>query len=240
MSGRLYLVPNGLGGEALDAVLPRPVAAIAARLDYFVGENAKSTRAFLKRVDAMVPLARPIRDIEIVELDVSTDVATLPRLLAPIVAGRDGGLVSEAGCPAVADPGALLVRLAHREGVIVEPLVGPSAILLALMASGLDGQRFAFNGYLPTDARDRDAAIRDAEQRSRQRRETQVFIETPYRNAALVAALVASCRPDTRLCIAADLTLPSQSIATRTVAEWRGGTPDLAKRPTIFLLLAAT
>ena len=237
--GRLYLVPNALGPGDLPTVLPAATAGIAARLDYFIGENAKSTRAFLKRVDAMAPLERPIQQIEIAELDVATPDAALPRLLAPIVAGRDGGLVSEAGCPAVADPGATLVRLAHRQGIEVCPLVGPSALLLALMASGLDGQRFAFNGYLPTDARARADAIREAERRSAQLHQTQLFIETPYRNLALFAALVEHCRPDTLLAVACDLTLDSQWIASRPVSAWRGTTVDLQKRPTVFLLLAA-
>lgn len=238
-AGKLYLIPNALGDGDLQAVLPASTSAIAARLDYFIGENAKSTRAFLKRVDAVAPLARPIQQIEIAELDVSTSEKALPALLAPILAGRDGGLVSEAGCPAIADPGATLVRLAHRHAVEVVPLVGPSAILLALMASGLDGQRFAFDGYLPSDARERVDAIRAAEKRSAQLRQTQAFIETPYRNQALFAALVAHCRPDTMLCLASDLTLATQSIETRTVTRWAGVAPQLHKRPTVFLLLAS-
>ena len=237
-AGRLYLVPNALGPGDLQAVLPAATAGVAARLDYFVGENAKSTRAFLKRVDAVVPLSRPVQQIEIVELHVSTPASALPALLAPIVAGRDGGLVSEAGCPAIADPGAGLVRLAHRHDVEVVPLVGPSALLLALMASGLDGQRFAFDGYLPSDARERIDAIREAERRSAERQQTQTFIETPYRNQALLAALVAHCRPDTMLCVACDLTLDTQRVETRSVQAWRGTTIDLDRRPTVFLLLA--
>ncbi len=237
-AGRLYLVPNALGPGTLRAVLPVETSAIAASLDYFIGENAKSTRVFLKRVDAVVPLAKPIQQIEIAELDVATPANALPALLAPILAGRDAGLVSEAGCPAVADPGATLVRLAHRHGIDVRPLVGPSALLLALMASGLDGQRFAFNGYLPTDARERAEAIQQAERRSIQLHQTQIFIETPYRNLALFAALLDSCRPDTLLCVACDLTLETQWIASRTAKAWKGTTVDLHKRPTVFLLLA--
>ena len=238
MAGILYLIPNALGHGALQAVLPAPTAAIAARLDYFVGENAKSTRAFLKRVDEVAPLSKSMREIEIVELNVSTSSDVLPALLAPILHGRDGGLVSEAGCPAVADPGAGLVRLAHSHGIEVRPLVGPSAILLALMASGLDGQRFAFNGYLPTDAPERAKAIRDFERLSTQHRQTQIFIETPYRNQALLAAMLEHCKPQTLLCVACDLTLDSQSIATRTVEHWRGTIMNLHKRPTVFLMLA--
>ncbi len=238
MPGALYLIPNALGPGALQAVLPAQTSSIAARLDYFVGENAKSTRAFLKRVDEVEPLEKPLREIEIVELNVSTAAAALPALLAPIAQGRDGGLVSEAGCPAVADPGAGLVRLAHRHGVEVRPLVGPSAILLALMASGLEGQRFAFNGYLPTDTGERAKAIRDFERLSAQYRQTQIFIETPYRNHALLAALLEYCKPQTLLCVARDLTLASQSIGTQSIDDWRGATIDLHKRPTVFLMLA--
>ncbi|MGI9026882.1 MAG: SAM-dependent methyltransferase [Burkholderiaceae bacterium] len=238
MAGVLYLIPNALGAGALQAVLPAQTSAIAARLDYFVGENAKSTRAFLKRVDGVAPLAKPLREIEIVELNVATSSEALPVLLAPLLDGRDGGLVSEAGCPAVADPGAGLVRLAHSHGIEVRPLVGPSAILLALMASGLDGQRFAFNGYLPTDGAERAQAIRDFERLSTQRRQTQIFIETPYRNQALLAAMLEHCKPSTLLCVARDLTLDSQSIATRSIERWRGTTIDLHKRPTVFLMLA--
>ncbi len=238
MAGVLYLIPNALGEGALHAVLPAQTCSIAARLDYYIGESAKSTRAFLKRVDVVAPLACALQDIEIVELDVSTSEDAWPALLSPIAQGRDGGLVSEAGCPAVADPGAGLVRLAHRRGIEVCPLVGPSAILLALMASGLDGQRFAFNGYLPTDAGERAKAIYDFERLSARHGQTQIFIETPYRNQALWAALLEHCKSQTLLCAASDLTLDSQSIATRSVENWRGKTIALHKRPTMFLMLA--
>jgi 16S rRNA (cytidine1402-2'-O)-methyltransferase len=239
MSGVLYLIPNALGeGDAgtLATVLPASVIARTASLAYFVGENAKSTRAFLKRVG----VSRPIQEIEIRELNVNTPAAEIDRLLAPIVAGADGGLVSEAGCPAVADPGALLVRRAHERGVKVVPLVGPSSILLALMASGLDGQRFAFHGYLPVDAAERAKTLRELEQRSRKGRETQIFIETPYRNRALLDALVASCAPSTLITVAVDLTLESERIATHSASNWRKqvGAFDMHKRPAIFLMLA--
>jgi len=238
MSGILYLVPNALGPAPLVEVVPHATAVVAAKLAYFVGENAKSTRAFLKRVDAIVPLARPIQEVRIEILDTSTPASALAALLAPVLDGEDAGIVSEAGCPGIADPGALLVRLAHERGVEVRPLVGPSSLLLALMASGLDGQRFAFGGYLPTDAAARARAIRDAEERSKRERQTQVFIETPYRNRVLLAALLEHCRPDTWIGVACDLTQPSQWIATKTARQWKGVDADIDKRPTVFMLLA--
>jgi 16S rRNA (cytidine1402-2'-O)-methyltransferase len=238
MSGVLYLIPNTLGDgdtDALDAVLPAPVRARAAALGYYIGENAKTTRAFLKKVGT----ERPIQEIEIRELNVNTPAGEIDRLLAPILAGADAGLVSEAGCPAVADPGALLVRRAHERGVKVVPFVGPSSILLALMASGLNGQSFAFHGYLPVDASERAKRLRELEQQSRKAKQTQIFIETPYRNRALLDTLLASCAPSTLVCVAVDLTLASETIVSRAVSDWKKKpAPDLHKRPAIFLLLA--
>lgn len=238
MSGTLYLIPNTLGdgdAAALAAVIPDPVRAQAARLGYFIGENAKTTRAFLKRVGS----EKPIQEIEIRELNVNTPVAEIDGLLAPILAGSDAGLVSEAGCPAVADPGALLVRRAHQRGVRVVPLVGPSSILLALMASGMNGQSFTFHGYLPVDAAQRAKRLRELEQQSRKATQTQLFIETPYRNRALLETLLSTCTPSTLICVAVDLTLPSEQIVTRPVSEWRLDLLDLHKRPALFLMLAA-
>jgi 16S rRNA (cytidine1402-2'-O)-methyltransferase len=238
MSGVLYLVPNTLGEggpHALDAVLPAAVRSRAAVLQYYIGENAKTTRAFLKKVVT----TRPIQEIEIRELNVNTPAGEIDKLLAPILAGTDAGLVSEAGCPAVADPGALLVRRAHERGVKVVPLVGPSSILLALMASGLNGQSFAFHGYLPVDAAERAKRLKDLEQQSRKAKQTQIFIETPYRNRALLDTLIATCAPSTLICVAADLTLETETIASRAAAEWKKApAPDLHKRPAIFLILA--
>jgi len=239
MNGTLYLIPNTLGDgdeAALAAVLPAPVRERAGALASYIGENAKTTRAFLKRIGT----ALPIQQIAIRELNVNTPQGEIDGLLAPLLAGVDTGLVSEAGCPAVADPGALLVRRAHEHGIRVVPLVGPSSILLALMASGLDGQRFAFHGYLPVESGARAKRLRELEQRSRHANETQIFIETPYRNAALFNALIATCAPSTRICVAVDLTLPGETIASRTIAAWKKTPPvDLHKRPAIFLMLAA-
>jgi len=222
----LYAIPTPLGGEARDA-LPAPALATIRNIRDFAVENAKSARAFLGA------LGLPVRELNIVEIADKAD------LLAPLRAGRALGLLSEAGCPAIADPGAQLVEAAHREGFRVVPLIGPSSITLALMASGLEGQRFAFCGYLPREAGPRAKRIRELETRSRRERETEVFIETPYRNEALFSALLEVCAPTTRLCVAADLTLPTESVRTRSVAEWRRSKGAIGKRPAVFLLLAA-
>jgi 16S rRNA (cytidine1402-2'-O)-methyltransferase len=243
MPGTLFLIPNTLGEtEALASVLPEQVQHITSQLDYFVAENAKTARAFLKLVNASHPLAKPLQEITISELNVNTPPAALAGLLAPLLAGRDGGLVSEAGVPAVADPGADLVRLAHQHGIPVRPLVGPSSLLLAVMASGLNGQSFAFNGYLPTDAAQRTVRIKELETRSRKEKQTQLFIETPYRNTAMLEALVGACAPGTLICVATDLSLATESIRTQTGAQWKsqlgaGKAPDFHKKPTVFLLL---
>jgi len=247
MPGILYLIPNALGPTAatpgaLNHVLPEQVQALTASLDYFVAENAKTARAFLKLIAIDHPLGRPLQEIEIAELNVNTPAAALAGLLAPLLAGRDAGLVSEAGVPAVADPGADLVRLAHQHGITVRPLVGPSSLLLSVMASGLNGQSFAFNGYLPTDAALRTKRIRELEQRSRSEKQTQLLIETPYRNGAMLEALVAGCQPGTLICVATDLSLETESVRTLTGAKWKAllaadRAPDFHKKPTVFLLL---
>lgn len=254
MPGTLFLIPNALdtlspeqskatSNDAILSAIPETVLATTAVLDYFVAENAKSARAHLKRVAALHPLARPLQEIQIAELNVRTDASSLPGLLAPIMEGRNAGLISEAGLPAIADPGADLVRLAHQHGIPVKPLVGPSSLLLALMASGLNGQSLAFNGYLPTDAAQRTKRIRLLEERSRSEKQTQIFIETPYRNAALLEALAKTCTANTLICAATDLTLPTEAIITQSAGKWlenlkAGRMPDLQKKPTVFLFLA--
>jgi len=233
-SGTLYLVPNTLGDAALPAaVLAESTLQTIRRLDYFVVEHAKSARRFLSQIQT----EKPLQQIEMVELSEHTAAVELPKLLAPLLAGRDGGILSEAGCPGVADPGAELVALAHRHGVRVAPLVGPSSILLALMASGMNGQGFAFRGYLPVEEGARQKALATLEGESARNKQTQIFIETPYRNQKMLAALLAHCRPGTRIGVAVDLTLATEWIATRSVAEWKKSPPpDLNKRPCIFLL----
>jgi len=248
MPGTLYLIPNTLGPteaapHALSHILPEQVQDIASKLDYFVAENAKTARAFLKLVAIDHPLARPLQEIRIAELNVNTPPQALAELLAPLLDGQDAGLVSEAGVPAVADPGADLVRLAHQRGVPVRPLVGPSSLLLAVMASGLNGQSFAFNGYLPTDAGQRAKRIQQLEQRSRSEKQTQLLIETPYRNGAMLEALITSCQPGTLVCVATALSLTTETVRTQTAAKWKtqlaaGKAPDFHKKPTVFLFLA--
>jgi 16S rRNA (cytidine1402-2'-O)-methyltransferase len=235
MAGRLYLLPAWLAEDTDPAaVLPAPVLERIRSLDTFVVEDAKSARRYL----AACGHPRPMREVAMAELNEHTPEGAVAALLEPALAGRDLGLLSEAGVPAVADPGAALVAHAHARGVVVVPCVGPSSILLALMASGLEGQRFRFAGYLPAEAMARRAAISELERRSARDGETQAFIETPYRNDALLADLLTLCRPSTRLCIAIDLTGTAESVRTWTVERWRLNAEPLGKRPAIFLLLA--
>lgn len=232
MTPALYVIPAPLGGAAPDA-LPAAAADTVRQLRDFVAENPKTARAYLSALG--MPCA--MRDLNIARLDEHTAATSVAALLAPLRAGRPLGLLSEAGCPGVADPGAELVQLAHREGFRVAPLIGPSSILLALMASGLGGQHFAFCGYLPRERDERKCRIRELERRSRSERQTQIFIETPYRNRALLATLLEVCRPETQLCVASDLTTPGETIVARPVAEWRRRPHDPGEKPAVFLLL---
>lgn len=225
-------MPALLGPAAVGGSIPADVRALICALDSIVAESAKSARQFLKAVGHPGPLSA----VQIAELNEHTPSSALPELLAPAKNGRALGLLSEAGCPGVADPGASLVALAHAQAIRVVPLVGPCSLLLALMASGLNGQRFCFQGYLPVEHAAREAAIRRVEAESRRDGSAQLFIETPYRNQKLLQSLLDACDGDTRLCLATDLTLPSETIATRTVAHWRGGVPALDRRPTVFIL----
>jgi 16S rRNA (cytidine1402-2'-O)-methyltransferase len=252
--GRLILMPNTLDfgvDDSLDLreVLPQRVIETAARLTHWAAENAKTTRSLLKRVDAVAPLAQPLQAVQIAELPRppkggragGDDSAAWQALLAPALAGHDLGLVSEAGLPAVADPGARLVALAHEAGVEVVPLSGPSSLLLALAASGLNGQSFAFVGYLPVDAAARTARIRELEALSARQQQTQLLIETPYRNDALRQALLSALKPGTRLSISVGLTLPGGWTQTATVADWRANRATLPDRvPAVFALLGCS
>ena len=236
MNPVLYLIPAPLGAPDTPCLLPHEQVQIAGLTD-FVVEAEKTARLHLKHLG----VTAPIRELNLQTLNEHTDLKTLPDLLRPLQEGRSMGIVSEAGCPAVADPGANLVALAHARGFEVRPLVGPSSLLLALMASGANGQSFAFKGYLPSEKDGRIQALKALEQHSRKHGETQIFIETPYRNDALLADAVGQLHPATRLCVACDLTLPTQTIISKAVADWRKlkEMPNLKKRPAIFVLYAA-
>ena len=232
-SGTLYLVPNLLGVVAPEAVLPARTIGVARRLTHWLVETPKAARAFLKSLD----LPHPIGGLKICAL---TDAANEGEAaLAALRAGHDVGLLSDAGCPGIADPGARVVAAAHAHAVRVTPLVGPSAILLALMASGMSGQRFCFHGYLPVRSEARAAALRSLERQSRADERTELFIETPYRNAALLRTMAEVLAARTRVCVAADLTLATEAIECRSAAEWRRHDPGrFDRRPAMFLLLA--
>ncbi|HEX8873535.1 MAG TPA: SAM-dependent methyltransferase [Nitrosospira sp.] len=229
--GILYLIPAPLGDGDMDWMIPAGVRQCMARLDHYIVEHPKTARRFLKRAGRT-----SLQSITMRILDEHTRPTEFECLLEPLLAGRDIGLLSEAGCPAVADPGAGLIRLAHQKNVRVVPLVGPSSILLALMASGLNGQRFAFHGYLPVDHGKRVNKIVELEKASIRHDQTQIFIETPYRNRKLLDCLISACRGDTVLCIASNVTLESEYISTKTIEEWRHAIPDLDNKPAIFLL----
>jgi len=231
-AGSLYLLPNTLGDTAADAVIPAAALHRARALEYFVAEDPKSARAFLKRIG----YPKPLQDARIERLDHNTRSRDIPALLDPVVMGEHAGLLSEAGLPAVADPGAVLVRLAHERNVRVVPLSGPSSIVLALAASGLEGQRFAFHGYLPVEKPELVAALKELERQSRRMDQTQIFIETPYRNDSTLATMLETLGDGTLVCVAADLTLESETVRTQPAAAWRKALPRLKGRPAVFLL----
>lgn len=233
--GTLYLIPVTLGDDNINKVLPVDVISFAQQLDTFVVESEKSARHFLSTIKTI----KPVRELTLNLLNEHTDDKDIAALLAPLLAGQDVGLMSDAGCPGIADPGAKLVELAYQKGIRVVPFVGPSSIVLSLMASGLNGQQFAFLGYLPIDKSLRNQKLKEIEKRSLSHKETQLFIETPYRNQHMLEAILSVCQPNTRLCVACDISLNTEIISTKTVANWKKNLlPDLHKRPTVFLLLA--
>jgi len=232
MTGKLYLIPTPISQESIAWVMPSAVQQCIAEISYYIVEHPKTARQFLKQINSKYPL----QELKMQTLNEHTQSKDLLVLLDPVLAGHNMGLLSEAGCPAVADPGAELVRLAHKNNITVVPLVGPSSILLALMASGLNGQRFTFNGYLPIESEARASKIVELEKLSISRDQTQIFIETPYRNQKLLEQLVKICCDSTDLCIASHLTFSSEMVATKSVKEWKRSLPDLNKIPTIFLL----
>lgn len=232
-AGKLYLIPSTLGDNEPAEVIPASVLALLPSIRTYVAEEVRTVRRYLSRAG----LKGHIDELEFHVLNEHTTPAEVEALL-PLFEAGDVGLVSEAGLPAVADPGSALVALCHRHGIEVVPLVGPSSLMLALMASGLNGQGFAFRGYLPAKADQLRSALKDIEKQSRALGQSEIFIETPYRNDGLLAEMLATLAPGTRLCLAADLTLPTQFVKTKTVAEWRRQTPAIGKRPCVFIILA--
>ena len=231
----LYLIPTTLGDTPHDRVLPAYNAGVIRSLRHFIVEEVRTARRFLKAVDRSIQ----IDDLTFYPMGKHADPARYSAYLQALRQGQDMGIISEAGCPAVADPGAAIVEIAQREGLHVVPLVGPSSILLAVMASGFNGQSFAFHGYLPIDGADRAKRLKQLEARSHAENQTQLFIETPYRNARLFADICAACSPRTRLCVAAGITTDAEWIRTHTIAQWKQcGLPDLGKTPAIFLIYA--
>lgn len=233
--GTLYMVPVTLGDDNLSYVIPADVMTLVQDLEYFVVENEKSARRFL----GAVKTNKPVRELNFQLLNEHSAEKDLPALIAPLLAGHNVGMLSEAGCPGIADPGALLAALAHKKNIRVSPLVGPSSILLGLMASGFNGQQFTFLGYLPSDKAARVAKLKALEKRSQGANETQIFIETPYRNQHMLEDILGSCSANTKLCVARNVSLETELVISKTIAEWKKNElPDLHKQPTVFLLLA--
>ncbi len=230
-NGKLYLIPTTLGETNPLEVLPLSVKKIVEKIDYFIVENEKSARGFIKSICP----AKSQPKLMISLLNKFTDPLEIPDLLDPCLEGYDMGILSEAGCPGIADPGAEVVKYAHQKNIRVIPLVGPSSILLALMASGFNGQNFAFNGYLPIDKDKRKKEIKRLEKLSFEADQTQLFIETPYRNDAFLSDLISTLSVNTKICVACDITLPTEMIKTKTAEEWKKTKVDLHKRPTLFI-----
>ena len=232
--GRLFLIPTTLGDNEPLEVLPISIKRAIEEINHYIVENEKSARRFIKKISPRK--SQP--DLQLNSLNKFTEPELIPTFLDPCLAGYDVGILSEAGCPAIADPGSEVVLLAHEKNIEVIPLVGPSSIFMALMASGLNGQSFAFNGYLPIDNRSRKAAIKRFEKLSESNNQSQIFIETPYRNDNLFDDFIKTLKDETLLCVGTDITLATESIQTKSVKEWRKQQLDLHKRPTIFIIQA--
>lgn len=232
MDTALYLIPVTLGDTEISKVLPEYNAGVIAGIRHFIVEDVRSARRFLRKVDPQFD----IDGSQFFELNKHTQPEVVANYLKPLQGGKPMGVISEAGCPAVADPGADVVAIAQRKGLKVVPLVGPSSIILSVMASGFNGQSFAFNGYLPIRPEERVKKLHQLEHRIYNEEQTQLFIETPYRNGKMIEDILKNCRPQTKLCIAANLTCEGEYVCTRTVKEWKGRIPDLSKIPCIFLL----
>jgi 16S rRNA (cytidine1402-2'-O)-methyltransferase len=230
--GTLYLIPTTLGDTAPEAVMPASVKDVINLVDEFIVEDERTARRYLKKAG----IERPLDSLVLHVLNKHTRPEETAGYLSAADQGKNIGIVSEAGCPGIADPGADVVKIAHSKGIKVVPLVGPSSVLLALMASGFNGQSFAFHGYLPKERGERIRKLKDLERTAQQKDQTQLFIETPFRNQHLLEDILANCAPATQLCIACDITLPTELIRTQAISEWKKQVPDINKRPAIFLL----
>lgn len=233
-NGKLYLIPTTLGDNEPLEVLPISIKQAIEQIDYYIVENEKSARHFIKKISPRK--SQPSLNISV--LNKYTEAEELPGMLQPCFQGKNVAVLSEAGCPGIADPGSNVVQLAHQKNIQVTPLVGPSSILLALMASGMNGQKFSFNGYLPIEKGERKTAIKQLERLSSDYNQSQIFIETPYRNDKLLAELLKTLKPNTEICVACDITLTSEYIATKKVSQWKKVKVDLHKRPAIFIIQA--
>lgn len=234
MNAKIYLIPTTLGESEIKSVIPQNIISIIEELNFFIVENIRTARRYIRKVSK----TKIIDDITFFELNKHTNTNDIISFLEPALSGNDIGIISEAGNPGIADPGADIVSIAHRKGIQVVPLVGPSSILLALISSGLNGQNFAFNGYLPVKQNEKVKKIQFLENRSKTDNQSQIFMETPYRNMKMLDDIFSSCKKNTLLCIACDITLNSEFIQTKTIAEWKKQKPEINKRPTIFILQA--
>jgi len=230
--GILYLIPVPLGDNNPEEVLPQSVKRAIDLIDTYVVENSKVARKFIKAIHSEKIQA----SLSLFELNKHTDSKEINNFIKPLLEGRNMGLMSDAGCPGVADPGAVVVKLAHEKGIKVVPLVGPSSILMSMMASGMNGQSFTFNGYLPIDKSDKKAALKNLERWSQERDQSQIFIETPYRNNQILDEMIQILNPNTLLCVACDISLPTEFIVTKSINLWKKAKPDLHKRPCIFII----
>jgi len=234
MTGKIYLIPTTLGDSDISSVIPNDVVEIVNQIDYYIVEDERTARRYLKKLK----IVKTIDELTFFVLNKHTETKDIPSFLNPAKSGNNIGIISEAGCPGIADPGNDIVRLAHESGIQVVPLVGPSSILMALISSGMNGQNFAFNGYLPFDKTDKSAKIKQLESRSRTEKQSQIFMETPFRNQSILETIVNSCSSSTKLCIATDISLKTEYIKTDTIANWKKKLPEINKRPTIFIIQA--
>ena len=234
MSGTLYLIPTTISDDSINSTIPIDVQQIVNKIDHYIVEDIRTARRYLKKVG----LKKEIDELTFYVLNEHTPSIEVESFLKPLLENKDMGILSEAGCPGIADPGADAVKIAHQKNITIVPMVGPSSIVLALMASGMNGQNFAFNGYLPVKSAERINKLKQLEKKSQSEHQTQLFIEAPYRNIQLLTDLLQACRDNTLLCIAANITAPDEFIATKRVIDWKKQLPDINKRPTIFILQA--